>query len=55
MTVDDFIEQVEEGGFIDDDGCGAFADYCGNKKESIWCDAVWLQDHRKKLSIYNLV
>lgn len=47
MTVDDFVEQVEDGLIIDDDGYGVFADYSGNKQETIWCDAVWLQDHRK--------
>lgn len=47
MMVDDFIECVKDGSFIDDDGCGVFADYCANKKEAVWCDVEWIQDHRK--------
>ena len=47
MTVDDFIECVEDGSFIDDDGCGVFADYCANKKETVWCDVEWLEANRK--------
>lgn len=46
MTVDEFIECVAEGSFIDDDGCGVFADWAGNKHASVWCDVEWLERNR---------
>ena len=46
MTVDQFIELVEERSIIDDDGCGSFADYAANKHEAVWCDVDWLNEHR---------
>ncbi len=46
MTVDQFIECVAEGSFIDDDGSGVFADWAGNKHTSVWCDVDWLELHR---------
>lgn len=46
MSVDHFIELVEEGSIIDDDGSGAFADWCANKHDAVWCDVEWLQEHR---------
>ena len=46
MTVDQFIELVEEGSIIDDDGCGAFADWGANKHDPVWCDVEWLQKYR---------
>ena len=46
-SVDEFIEYVEDGSIIDDDGAGSFTDWFGNKKESVWCDVEWLQEHRK--------
>jgi hypothetical protein len=46
MTVDQFIELVEERSIIDDDGSGSFADYAANKHEAVWCDVDWLNEHR---------
>ena len=46
MTVEHFIELVDEGSIIDDDGCGTFADFCANKKEPVWCDVDWIERHR---------
>ena len=47
MTVDDFIEEVRIGSFVDYDGSGVFADWEGNRKEYIRCDVNWLQENRK--------
>ena len=47
MTVDDFIESVKSGYFIDYDGSGVFADWEGNREEHIRCDVEWLQKNRK--------
>lgn len=45
-SVDQFIEYVEEGYILDDDGAGCFTDWNGNKKETVWCDVDWLNEHR---------
>lgn len=50
MTIDDFIENVKVGCFIDYDGTGYFADYDGNKHECVCCDVDWLKKHRKDYS-----
>ena len=47
MTVDDFIQSVEDGYFVDYDGSGVFADWEGNRKEHLCCDAGWLRENRK--------
>lgn len=44
--VDDFIERVEEGCFIEYDGIGSFVDDEGNKLSRIICDVKWLKENK---------
>ena len=44
--IDTFIENVNDGSFIDDDGSGFWVDFEGNKISSIRCDANWLKQNK---------
>ena len=46
MVLDDFIQEVETGGFVDYDGSGVFLDSDGNRHEYIRCNAKWLKAHQ---------
>lgn len=46
MTIDDFVENVEDGYFIDYDGSGVFLDSEGKRHEYIRCNAKWLKTHQ---------
>ena len=50
MTVDDFIDSVKNGYYIDYDGTGCFADFNGKQYEHVYCDERWLKAHRKDYS-----
>lgn len=47
ITIDDFIEDVRHGSFVDYDGSGVFLDWEGNRQEYICCDIEWLQQNKK--------
>ena len=46
IVVDDFIEAVEKGLFIDCDGSGCWLDYRGNRQGAIRCNVAWLKKNR---------
>ena len=50
MTVDDFIDSVKNGYYIDYDGTGYFVDFNGEEYECVCCDERWLKAHRKDYS-----
>lgn len=47
MTVQDFIQVVDQGDFVDYDGSGVFIDWEGNRQESVRCNAQWLEVNQK--------
>ena len=46
FTVDNFIESVSHGSFIDYDGIGYFCTIDGKEKQEIRCDEKWLKKNR---------
>lgn len=50
MTVDDFIEDVASGSYMDYDGIGEFMTYSGEEGETIRCNCSWLEKNRKDYS-----
>ena len=44
FAIDDFIELVADGSFIDYDGHGVFVDLFGNKICGLTCNAEWLKN-----------
>ena len=48
FLIDDFIECVEDGGFIDDDGTGHWVDKEGNDLGYICCNVNWLKSNQPK-------
>ena len=46
FLIDDFIEDVEEGYFIDYDGSGCWVDDAGNRLGHIRCDVKWLRENQ---------
>ena len=46
FLIDDFIENVEEGYFIDYDGSGCWVDDAGNRLGHIICDTKWLRENQ---------
>lgn len=46
FSIDDFIECVENGEFIDDDGVGRWIDKEGHNLGYIRCDVNWLKNNK---------
>lgn len=47
FLIDDFIEEVRNGYFINYDGSGYFGDWNGETDEMIDCNVKWLEKNRK--------
>lgn len=47
LAIDDFIDDVADGYFMDYDGSGVFLDWEGNRQEWIRCDTKWLKENKK--------
>ena len=48
MVLEDFIEDVANGCFIDYDGHGYFLDFNGNRHEPLRCDVEFLEKYSDK-------
>ena len=48
FAIEDFIEAVDDGGFIDYDGTGHWVDLDGTDLGYIRCEADWLRKHQPK-------
>lgn len=47
FLIDDLIEEVKNGYFINYDGSGYFGDWTGETDEMIDCNVKWLEENRK--------
>lgn len=52
FPIPQFIKEVEDGFFIDDDGSGAWVDADGNHLGNICCDADWLRKNQPENAVF---